>query len=155
MTQPSKHAAPLRAARDPVVPSLTQLLLKYHTVASGRLVAVTLRDLAASGIPERALGRVSMAMRVTLVVCIALSDRTRSYLPEALGGTAGKLDASDETLSLANASFARPPADCEMHEAPTPTAAPDSHSSPARIHFDAAPPFTHDAGPGAGVASRG
>ena len=44
---------------------MTQLLLKYHTVAPERLVAAALRDLAASGIPERALGRVLAAARAS------------------------------------------------------------------------------------------
>ena len=67
---------------------MTKILLKYHTVAPKRLVAATLRDLAASGIPDRALGRVSASLRVTLVGCAALNAHARSYLPAALGGTA-------------------------------------------------------------------
>ena len=90
--------------------------LKYHTVRPGRIVAVTLRDLAASGIPARALGIVSSTLRVTLVGCIALNDHARSYLPAALGGTAAGLNASDDTLDLADASFARSPAGRELRE---------------------------------------
>ena len=81
--------------------------MKYHTVAPERLVEVTLRDLAASGVPERALGKVSKARRVTLVGCVSLNDHARSYLPAALGGTATGLDADESTLSLVDASFSR------------------------------------------------
>ena len=84
-----------------MIPSMTPVLLKYHTVAPERIVAATLRDLAASGIPERALGRISAARRVTLVACTVLNDHARSYLPASLGGAADGLDASDDTLSLA------------------------------------------------------
>ena len=122
-----------------MVPSMTQILLKYHTVAPERLVAATLRDLAASGIPERALGHVLSAMRVTLVACTVLNDHARSYLPEALGGTADGLDASEDTLSLADASFARSPAGRAVREGPLPTAALDPRSSPVRSLFDDAP----------------
>ena len=85
-----------------MVPSMTQILLKYHTVAPERLVAVTLRDLAASGIPERALGKVSKSLRVTLVGCVALNDHARSYLPAALGGTAelSNLDGTQVTVNI-------------------------------------------------------
>ena len=109
MAQSSRTGPPQRAARDPMIPSMTPVLLKYHTVAPERIVAATLRDLAASGIPERALGRISAARRVTLVACTVLNDHARSYLPASLGGTADGLDASDDTLSLADASFARSP----------------------------------------------
>ena len=83
-----KNAVPTRGSRDPLDPAKTTVFMKYHTVAPARLVDVTLRDLAASGIPERALGRVSADRRVTLVGCVTLNDHARSYLPAALGGTA-------------------------------------------------------------------
>ena len=51
-----KNAVPTRGSRDPLDPAKTTVFMKYHTVAPNRLVDVTLRDLAASGIPERALG---------------------------------------------------------------------------------------------------
>ena len=52
----SKQSSSFKLGRDPLQPSMTTMLLKYHTLRPGRIVAVTLRDLAASGIPERALG---------------------------------------------------------------------------------------------------
>ena len=82
------------------MPSTTRARLKYHTVAPECLVEVTLRELTASGIPERALGRVSSALRVTLVGCVALNDHAKSYVPEELGGTAEAHDASDDTVRV-------------------------------------------------------
>ena len=97
------------ASRDQLRPSTTIAALKYLTVRPERIAAVTLRELAACGIPERALGLVSNALRVTLVGCVALNDNARSYLPAELGGTAAGLNASDDTLDLADAFFARSP----------------------------------------------
>lgn len=57
----------------------------------------------------RALGRVSASFRVTLVGCVAVNEHTRSFLPEVLGGTADRIDASDATLNLSEASFASSP----------------------------------------------
>lgn len=91
----------LRPAASPRF--MTTIILKYHTV-------VTLRKLAASRILERVLGRVTAGLRATLVGCIVLKIHARSYLPAALGGTAARLDASDDTLSLADSSFACSPA---------------------------------------------
>ncbi len=108
MTQP-KHAVSTKVARGPLEPSKTTVLMKYQAVAPGRIVKVTLRDLAASSVPERALGRVSKALRVALVGCVALNDHSRSYLPAALGGTAAGLGADEDTLRLVDASFSRSP----------------------------------------------
>ena len=62
MTQPNS-AVSSRAARDPLEPSTASVFMKYPTAAPERLVEVTMQDLAASGVPERALGRVSKALR--------------------------------------------------------------------------------------------
>ena len=118
---------------------MTPVQLKYHTVAPERIVAATLRDLAASGIPERALGRVSASRRATLVACTVLNDHARSYLPASLGGTADGLDASDDTLSLADASFARSPVGRAMGGAAAPTTPTRAQPSPPRSLFGAAP----------------
>jgi len=78
---------------------MTTTVLKYHTTPPDRLVEVTVRDLSACGIPARALGRVSAEFRVTLVGCVVVNEHARSYLPEALGGTAAGLDASEDVGS--------------------------------------------------------
>ena len=122
------------ASRDPLRPSTTTAALKYLTVRPERIAAVTLRELAACGIPERALGLVSTALRVTLVGCVALNDHARSYLPAELGGTAAGLNASDDTLDLADASFARSPAGRELRGASSsPTSRIREHSPPRRL----------------------
>ena len=116
------HATVSRSSRDLLTPSMSTMVLKYHTTPPDRLVAVTVRDLSACGIPARALGRVSSTFRVTLVGCVAVNEHARSYLPEALGGTAHGLDASADTLSLSESSFARSP-EARLRP-PTPTRSP-------------------------------
>ncbi len=93
-----------RSTKDLLKPSMTPAVLKYHTVPRDRLFEATTRDLSACGIPARALGRVSAAFRVTLVGCVAVNEHARSYLPAALGGTAGGLGASADTTHLFEAS---------------------------------------------------
>ena len=50
------------ASRDPLRPSTSIAALKYLKVRPGQIAMVTLRELAACGIPERALGLVSNAL---------------------------------------------------------------------------------------------
>lgn len=85
---------------------MSSMVLKYHTVPPERIAAATLRDLSACDIPSRALGRVSAAFRVTFVGCAAVNEHARSYLLEALGGTADGTDDFDDALSLSEASLA-------------------------------------------------
>ena len=107
--QDMSHGSVSRSSKDLLKPSMTPVVLKYHTVPKDRLAELTQRDLASCGIPARALGRVSTEHRVTLVGCVAVNEHARSYLPAALGGFADGLDASADTTRLSEASFARSP----------------------------------------------
>lgn len=87
-TQPSSHAPALRPPQDPLTPSVSLVLLLYHTAPPpGHMVAVTMMYRPSSA------SRSSDAPR---------SMSTRGPLPEALCGTAGALGACDDTLSLAS-----------------------------------------------------
>ncbi len=103
-------------------------------------MTVTTRDLDASGIPERALGLVSKALRATLVRCFALNDHARPFMPAALGGTAAGLNAGDDTLSLADAPFARSPAGRKLCGAAAPTSPLAREPSPSRTQLSPSSP---------------
>jgi len=122
-----------RSPKDLLTPSMTVVSLKYHTVPSDRIAAVTRRDLASCGIPARALGRVTPEFRVTLVGCVAVNEHARAYLPAALGGTADGLDASEATSRLSEASFALSPAARLRPPSPPSLGAPWSSPRPSPL----------------------